>query len=136
MEQIKEAYKEAPLDAQEIAEQITGQRATDPNTGEFLHKPTERLAEQLAGIERITWQDLIDNAERVKTRKTGKGYSPSWRRNITTLLQFVDFEPQGLTAERIHSWIEERERAGWSGVTLKNRCSALQGLIERAITSG
>ena len=136
VEAIKDAWKGSPLDAQEIAEQITGQRATNPETGKFLHEPTERLAEQLAGIERITWQDLIDNAERVKTRKTGKGYSPSWHRNLKTLLQFVDFEPQGLTAERIHSWIEERERAGWSGVTLKNRLSALQGLIDRAITSG
>ena len=32
--------------------------------------------------------------------------------------------------------MEERTKAGWSGVTLKNRASALQGLIERAITSG
>ena len=108
----------------------------DSKTNELKDKRAERLAEQIAGIEVLTWKDLVANAERVRQRKTGDGYSPSWHRNITTLLQYVDFEPQGLTPARIHQWMEERERAGWSGVTLKNRLSALQGLVERAITSG
>ena len=136
-EELDEIKSEWPADftPQEIAELQTRQRI-DIDKQAFSSKSTERLAEQLAGIERITWEELRENAERVKVRKTGKGYSPSWHRNLTTLLQVVDFEPQGLTAERIHRWMEEREKAGWSGVTLKNRCSALQGLIERAITSG
>ena len=136
---IKDQYKGADFTPQEIAAEVVGLRggsAYDDETGELKDKRAERLAEQIAGIEVLTWKDLVANAERVRQRKTGDGYSPSWHRNITTLLQYVDFEPQGLTPARIHQWMEERERAGWSGVTLKNRLSALQGLVERAITSG
>ena len=140
MEAIKDLYKDAPFDAQEIALHVLGlppwPEQWDSKTNELKDKQAERLAEQIAGIEVLTWKDLVANAERVRQRKTGDGYSNSWHKNITTLLQFVDFEPQGLTPARIHQWIEERERAGWSGVTLKNRLSALQGLIDRAITSG
>ena len=140
VEAIKALYKDIPLGAQEIALDVMRlppwAEQWDSETGELKNKRAERLAEQIAGIEVLTWKDLVANAERVRQRKTGDGYSPSWHRNITTLLQFVDFEPQGLTPARIHQWMEERERAGWSGVTLKNRLSALQGLVERAITSG
>ena len=140
VEAIKDLYKDAPFDAQEIALHVLGlppwPEQWDSKTNELKDKRAERLAEQIAGIEVLTWKDLVANAERVRQRKTGDGYSTSWHKNITTLLQFVDFEPQGLTPARIHKWIEERERAGWSGVTLKNRLSALQGLIDRAITSG
>ena len=141
VEAIKTQYEGTGFDPQEIAALVMGLRgrsgsAYDEETGELKDKRAERLAEQIAGIEVLTWKDLVANAERVKQRKTGDGYSPSWHRNIKTTLQFVDFEPQGLTPARIHQWMEERERAGWSGVTLKNRLSALQGLVERAITSG
>ena len=52
------------------------------------------------------------------------------------MLKTVDFKPQGLTPERIARWLDEQEARGMDSVTLKNRASALQGLIERAITSG
>ena len=139
VEAIRDQYKGSDFVPQEIAAEVMGLRggsAYDDETGELKDKRAERLAEQIAGIEVLTWKDLVANAERVRKRKTGDGYSPSWHRNITTLLQYVDFEPQGLTPSRIHQWMEERERAGWCGVTLKNRLSALQGLVERAITSG
>ena len=140
VEAIKDLYKDAPFDAQEIALDVLRlphwPNQWDPETDELKDKRAERLAKQIAGIEVLTWKDLVANAERVRQRKTGDGYSPSWHRNITTLLRYVDFEPQGLTPARIHQWMQERERAGWSGVTLKNRLSALQGLVERAITSG
>ena len=58
----------------------------DSETGELKDKRAERLAQQIAGIEVLTWNDLVANAERVRQRQTGAGYSPSWHRNITTLI--------------------------------------------------
>ena len=112
VEAINALYKDIPLGAQEIALDVMRlppwAEQWDSETGELKNKRAERLAEQIAGIEVFTWKDLVANAERVRQRKTGDGYSRSWHKNITTLLQFVDFEPQVLTPARIHQWIEER----------------------------
>ena len=137
-EEVEKIKGEWPEDftPQDIAEQITGQRAEDPKTGEFLHKPTERLAEQIAGIERITWDDLVENSRTIRRRLGGKDYGKAWLKNIRTILSTVDFEPERLTPQRIRRWLDEQEKRGIGAVTMKNRASALQGLIEKAITSG
>lgn len=143
VEQIKRDFEAAAeqigwgFDPVEMAEQAAGRRSKqDPETGDLLDPAIKRLAEQIAGIEQVTWEDLRTNAEKIRKRKTGKPYTPGWHRNLTTLLKTVDFKPQGLTAERIARWLDEQEAKGMDSVTLKNRTSALQGLIERAITSG
>ena len=84
VEAIKDQYKGADFTPQEIAAEVIGLRggsAYDDKTGELKDKRAERLAEQIAGIEVLTWKDLVANAERVRQRKTGDGYSPSWHRN-------------------------------------------------------
>ena len=136
VEQIKETYKDSDFTAQDIASEITGKRATDPTTGEFLHKPTELLAEQIAGIKELTWDDLVENARTVRRRYNGKDYGKGWLKNTRTILSTVDFKPAGLTPQRIRRWLDEQEKRGMSAVTMKNRASALQGLIEKAIKYG
>ena len=133
-EQLGEGWSYYPI---EIAEEVVGRRTDlNPKTGDPLDPTIQRLAEQIAGIEQVTWEDLRLNAEKIRKRKTGKPYTPGWHRNLTTLLKTVDFQPQGLTPERISKWLDKEEARGIDSVTLKNRASALQGLIERAITSG
>ena len=136
VDQMKQEMAAAEMGPQEYAARITGKGEQNLETGELIHRPTERLAEQLAGIEEVTWEMLRVNAEKIRKRKTGKPYTPGWYRNLTTMLKTVDFKPQGLTPERIARWLDEQEARGMDSVTLKNRASALQGLIERAITSG
>jgi len=136
VDQMKQEMAAAEMGPQEYAARITGKGEQNLETGELIHRPTERLAEQLAGIEEVTWEMLRVNAEKIRKRKTGKPYTPGWHRNLTTMLKTVDFKPQGLTPERIARWLDEQEARGMDSVTLKNRASALQGLIERAITSG
>lgn len=87
-------------------------------------------------LRELSWDDLVDNARKQRRRKTGKDYSPAWIKNTKTVLDSVDFLPAGLTPQRIHRWLDEQEAKGLSAVTLKNRASCLQGLIERAVTSG
>ena len=91
IEAIRNQYEGTDFDPQEIATLVLGIRGKpggecDLETGELKDKRAERLAEQIAGIEVVTWNDLVANAERVRRRKTGDGYSPSWHRNITTTL--------------------------------------------------
>ncbi len=136
VDQLRQEMIASEMGPQEFAARITGKGEQNLETGELIHRPTERLAEQLAGIEEVTWEMLKVNAEKIRIRKMGKPYSPAWHRNLTTILKNVDFKPQGLTAERIARWLDEQEARGMDSVTLKNRASALQGLIERAITSG
>ena len=136
VDQTKQEMAAAEIGPQKYAARITGKGEQNLETGELIHRPTERLAEQLAGIEEVTWEMLRVNAEKIRKRKTGKPYTPGWNRNLTTMLKTVDFKPQGLTPERIARWLDEQEARGMDSVTLKNRASALQGLIERAITSG
>ena len=136
VDQLKQEMIASEMGPQDFAARITGRGEQNLETGELIHRPTERLAEQLAGIEELTWEMLRVNAEKIRIRKMGKPYSPAWHRNLTTILKNVDFKPQGLTAERIAQWLDEQEARGMDSVTLKNRASALQGLIERAITSG
>ena len=126
---IKETYKDSDFTAHDIAREALKVRDwEDPRI--------EELAEHIAGVAPVTWEMLRANAVTVRKRKHGKDYSPSWHRNIETLLKTVDFLPTGLTPQRIRRWMDEQEREGMDSVTLKNRLSALQGLVERAITSG
>ena len=89
VEAIKTQYEGTGFDPQEIATLVMGIRGKpgseyDEETGELKDKRAERLAMQIAGIEVLSWKDLVANAERVRRRKTGDGYSPSWHRNIKT----------------------------------------------------
>ena len=84
----------------------------------------------------LTWDDLVENSRTIRRRFAGKDYSKAWLKNIRTILSTVDFNPEGLTPQRIRRWLDEQERRGIGPVTMKNRASALQGLIEKAITSG
>jgi len=136
VDQLKQEMNAAEMGPQDFPARITGRGEQNLETGELIHRPTERLAEQLAGIEELTWEMLRVNAEKIRIRKTGKPYSPGWHANVTLVLKTVDFKPLGLTAERIARWLDEQEAKGLDSVTLKNRASALQGLVERAITSG
>lgn len=71
VEQIKANHPE-DFTPQQIAKKQFGNRAQDPKTDAFLDELTERLAEQLAGIRRLTWQDLVANAATVLRRKQDK----------------------------------------------------------------
>ena len=95
-----------------------------------------RLASQLIGIRRLTWQDLVANAATVRRRKQDKDYAPSWYKNVERILKTFKYAPIGLTPQQIRAYQDQEERKGIDSVTLKNRLSALQGLVERAITSG
>ena len=80
-EQIEDIKQQWPEDftAQDIAEQVTGKRTTDPATGEFTDKSTQALAERLHGIKpALTWHDLIKEAESRRLQNEGKPYSPGW----------------------------------------------------------
>ena len=101
VDQFKQEMVAAEIGPQEYGARITGKGEQNLETGELIHRPTERLAEQLAGIVEVTWEMLRVNAEKIRKRKTGKPYTPGWHRNLTTLLKTVDFKPQGLTPERI-----------------------------------
>ena len=67
LDQIRAQFPQDLYGPQGIADLVTGHRETDDETGELLHRPTERLAEHLAGIEKVTWEMLRDNA--VKFRR-------------------------------------------------------------------
>jgi len=125
-------------DAQAIAAQFTGKGQQDPTTGELIDKDTEQLAEVIAGVGvmPLSWYDLMLNARTVHKRKKGQDYSEAWIRNTETTIKRVDFGPLEATPIRIRQWMDMEEANGMSSVTLKNRLSALQGLIERGITSG
>ena len=69
LDQIRAQFPPEHYGPQEMAEAVTGHRETDDETGEFLHEPTKRLAEHLAGIEEVTWDMLRDNAVKIKKRK-------------------------------------------------------------------
>ena len=84
----------------------------------------------------LTWDDLVENARTIRRRTHGKDYGKAWLKNTKTVLSTVDFRPAGLTPQRIRRWLDEQEKKGLSAVTMKNRASCLQGLVERAITSG
>ena len=121
----------------EIAEQITGQRATDKDTGAFLHKPTERLAEQLAGIKHISWYDLIREAETKRKRKQGKGYSTSWHNNVALAISACPYDsPLKITAKQLNTWIKQMQEQGLAAKTIQGRCALLSGLLTNSIKSG
>ena len=142
VEQIKENYKDHPgiAGAEESASDVLGlpqwDGQYDSETNELKDKRAKALAEQIAGIKELTWQDLVENARTIRRRTHGKDYGKAWLKNTRTVLSTVDFKPAGLTPQRIRRWLDEQEKKGLSAVTMKNRASALQGLIERAITSG
>ena len=92
VDQMKQEMAAAEMGPQEYAARITGKGEQNLETGELIHRPTERLAEQLAGIEEVTWEMLRVNAEKIRKRKTGKPYTPGWHRNLTTMLKTVDFK--------------------------------------------
>ena len=52
------------------------------------------------------------------------------------ILKTLKYAPTGLTPQQIRAYQDQEERKEIDSVTLKNRLSALQGLVERAITSG
>lgn len=133
-----EAAADAPLDPQEMAYRLTGRKEQDPKTGELLDRETEELAEVIAGMRELplTWEDLVSNAVTVQKRKQGKDYSKGWYRNINLTITRLDFSPLEATPQRIRQWMDAQEDQGIGSVTLKNRLSGLQGLVERAITSG
>ncbi len=123
---------------QEIAAGITGQKKYNETTGELADKETEQLAEYIGGLRDdlpLTWQKLVANAESVRKFKTHSGYSSSWHKNVDLILERVNFTPGQASAKRIRAWIDKQTAKGVSSVTIKNWCSTLQGLIERAITS-
>ena len=142
VEAIKDRYEDHPAFShpQEIALDVLGRPQWadqyDDKTDELKDKRAQRLAEQIAGIERITWDDLVENSRTIRRRLGGKDYGKAWLKNIRTILSTVDFEPERLTPQRIRRWLDEQEKRGIGAVTMKNRASALQGLIEKAITSG
>jgi len=124
--------------AQDMAEEITGKRKRSDDTGYHLDKDTDQIAQFIYGIGALplTWDDLVANAETVRKRKTGKGYTESWHRNIKVTIERLTFKPTEATPVVIRKWMDREEKAGMSSTTMKNRLSALQGLIERGITSG
>ncbi|QNI58937.1 phage integrase family protein [Synechococcus sp. BIOS-U3-1] len=137
LDDLRQEYQQNhELDAQELAASFTGKRGYKETTGELKDAKTEELAELIAGVNAITWEELRVRAEAVRKHKTGSGYSISWHKNIDQILQRVPFTPEQATVRSIRAWMDQQASKGVTSVTLKNWCSALQGLIERAITSG
>ena len=69
------------LDPESTAEQYTGKRAQDDVSGAFLDENTEALAQALFKREvPATWNDLIREVERIRTRKNLSPFSASWHR--------------------------------------------------------
>lgn len=126
------------LGPDELATRLTGRRGYDSTTGDLSDPETQHLAEIIAGLREmpVTWEELVANAETVRKRKTGRGYTNGWHRNIKTTLEKLDFSPAEATPVIIRRWMDGQEKKGIGSTTLKNRLSSLQGLIERAITSG
>lgn len=126
------------LDPQELAARLTGRGEQDPTTGLLKDPETEQLAEVIAGLKELplTWEDLVENAQTVRLRKTGKPYSDGWHRNLKVTIERLNFSPTEASPTVIRKWMDEQEKKGINSVTLKNRLSGLQGLVERAITSG
>ena len=52
------------------------------------------------------------------------------------ILKTLKYAPTGLTPQQIRAYQDQEKRKGIDSVTRKKRLSALQGLVERAITSG
>ena len=52
-------------------------------------------------IKRTDWRDLVKEAERVITRKTGKPFSDSWHRNVAIAIKQCPFTVQEASAATI-----------------------------------
>lgn len=87
-------------------------------------------------IKQIGWLELVREAESVLKRKTRKGYSDSWHRNIGIAIKQVPFTLMEATPQTIRSWIKQMEGEGLSGLTINSKCSLLAGLVNTGIRSG
>ena len=127
--ELREAYglDDAGLDPRDLARELTSKPED--------HAETELIADVIAGIAElpVTWEQLVENAVAMNKRMKGKDYSTSWHRNTALAIQQITFSPREATPKKIHQWIAASKL---DTPTIKNRLSALQGLIERGITSG
>ena len=101
--------------------------------------PVETIAAEVLEdhqLTRLTWEDLAKNANSVRLRKTGQGYTQGWWQVFKYTMRQVPFQPEGLTVEMVYAWNADQERKGIGAQTRRSRCSLLQGLIERAIKNG
>ena len=114
------------LDPETTAEQYTGKRAQDDVSGAFLDKNTEALAQALFKREvPATWNDLIREVERIRTRKNLSPFSASWHRNVGIAIKQCPFELAEATPQAIREWIDQMQDSGLSGLTINSKCSLL-----------
>ena len=125
------------LDPQTAAEQYTGKRGQDDVSGAFLDKNTEALAQALLKREvPATWNDLIREVERIRTRKNLSPLSASWHRNVGIAIKQCPFELAEATPEAIREWIDQMQDSGLTGLTINSKCSLLSGLVAKCMKSG
>lgn len=125
------------MDAQALAGRITGKGQQDEETGAYLDKSTQELAERLHGIKpALTWEELIPKAESRYLQQSGKAYSPSWYEAIGLAIGDCPFSPEEATPENIGLWIQAMQSRGLAPKTIQLRCSGLSGLINSGIKTG
>jgi integrase len=125
------------LDPETTAQQYTGKRAQDDVSGAFLDENTEALAQALFKREvPATWNDLIREVERIRTRKNLSPFSASWHRNVGIAIKQCPFELAEATPQAIREWIDQMQDSGLSGLTINSKCSLLSGLVAKCMKSG
>ena len=125
------------LDPETTAEQYTGKRAQDDVSGAFLDENTDALAQALFKREvPATWNDLIREVERIRTRKNLSPFSASWHRNVGIAIKQCPFELAEATPQAIREWSDQMQDSGLSGLTINSKCLLLSGLVAKCMKSG
>ena len=87
---LRQQFKENPdHDYQDFAAEVLGvSNQQDVETGDLLNRKADELVEMIAGIRQptVTWMELAANADKIRKRKTGKGYSAGWWKNIRSCI--------------------------------------------------
>lgn len=88
-------------------------------------------------IARLTWRDLVREAETVRKRKSGgKGYSDSWHEQMRICLVKVPFKLEDCTPQAIRAWVRGMQDEGLAGRSIELRCAMFRGIVQTAIKSG
>ena len=102
-------------------------------------KPVEKTWGEIANddqIRRLSWEDLIREAEDRRKQKEGKSYSPAWHEACRIAIADCPFGPEHATPENIRLWIKAMRERGLAPKTIQLRCSSLSGLITSSIKTG
>ena len=84
-------------------------------------------------IKRLTWEDLIREAEARRLQREGKAYKPAWHEACGIAIRDCPFSPTQATPENIRLWIKAMQDRGYAPKTIQLRCSSLSGLLTAAV---